>query len=175
MSEGTQGQPVPAASPGTTGPATSGRRAASRRSASDRLNFGVLPSLVGYNLRRAQLAVFQNFQQAMAELDVTPGQLGVLVLIGENDGLSQSRLGRALGIDRSTMVAVIDRLEKRRLVRRAPSPTDRRSYALELTSEGRALLAAVTPRLRAHEQAITGDLDAAEQATLLGLLRRLAR
>lgn len=59
---------------------------------------------------------------------------------GANRGLSQSELVAALGIDRSTLVAVIHGLEKRALVKRHPSPTDRRSYALALTDAGTDLL-----------------------------------
>ena len=109
------------------------RRARGRGSRPDP---GLLPELIGYNLRRAQVAVFQDFQASMAEFDITPGQFGVLILIRQNAGLSQSELGGALGIDRSTMVAVIDRLENRGLVIRAPSPTDRRSYGLRLSAAG---------------------------------------
>ena len=54
------------------------------RSRGAKIDYGVLPSLIGYNLRRAQLKVFQNFQSIMAPFDLTPGQFGVLTLIGEN-------------------------------------------------------------------------------------------
>ncbi len=137
------------------------------------IDYGVLPSLIGYNLRRAQLTVFQNFQSTMAPFDLTPGQFGVLVLICENEGLSQSDLGAALGIDRSTMVAVIDRLESRDFVVRAPSPNDRRSYALRLSDHGKKTVIEILPRLREHEVAIAGGLSKSEQSTLIELLRRI--
>jgi DNA-binding MarR family transcriptional regulator len=138
-------------------------------------DMGILPELIGYHLRRAQVAVFQNFVQAMAGVEVTPGQFGVLQVIARNPGLSQTELGNAIGIDRSTVVAVIDRLEGRDLVVRAPSPTDRRSYALRLSERGAALLAELERRVRAHEEAIARDLGPAERRTLIDLLRRLAR
>jgi len=149
-----------------------GSRVTRRDRAAD-IDLGVLPTLIGYNLRRAQLKVFQNFQSTMAPFDVTPGQFGVLALIGENAGLSQSDLGAALGIDRSTMVAVIDRLESRGLVVRAPSPDDRRSYALQLSDNGKKTLADIMPRLREHESAIASALSKSEQAMLISLLRRI--
>lgn len=139
------------------------------------LALGLLPELIGYNLRKAQIAVFQNFQNAVAPYDITPGQFGVLILISENTGLSQSELGTAVGIDRSTMVAVIDRLESRGWVVRAPSPNDRRSYALELSPEGERLVEELIPKVRAHERAIAGDLTKEEQAMLISMLRRIAR
>lgn len=146
---------------------------APRRGRDAEIDYGVLPSLIGYNLRRAQLKVFQNFQAVMAPFDLTPGQFGVLTLIRENEGLSQSDLGAALGIDRSTMVAVIDRLEGRRLVVRAPSPNDRRSYALRLSDHGRTTMTAIMPKLRDHETAIAAGLSPTEQSTLIALLRRI--
>ena len=145
----------------------------SRRGRGAEIDYGVLPTLIGYNLRRAQLKVFQNFQSTMSPFDLTPGQFGVLTLINENEGLSQSDLGTALGIDRSTMVAVIDRLEGRDLVVRGPSPSDRRSYALRLSAHGKKVMADILPRLREHEAAIAGALSESEQATLISLLRRV--
>lgn len=144
-----------------------------RRGRGAEIDYGVLPSLIGYNLRRAQLKVFQNFQSTMAPFDLTPGQFGVLVLICENEGLSQSDLGTALGIDRSTMVAVIDRLESRDFVVRAPSPNDRRSYALRLSDHGKKTITDILPKLREHEDTIAGGLSESEQSTLIALLRRV--
>jgi DNA-binding MarR family transcriptional regulator len=73
------------------------------------------------------------------------------------------------------MVAVIDRLESRGWVVRAPSPNDRRSYALELSPAGSALVEDLIPRVRAHEKAMAKDLNKQEQAILIDLLNRVAR
>lgn len=151
------------------------RRTRVRPGRNGKLGLGPLPELVGYNLRKAQVAVFQSFQNAVAPHDITPGQFGVLIMIRENEGLSQSDLGAAVGIDRSTMVAVIDRLESRGLVVRAPSPNDRRSYALKLSPEGEKLLGELVPRIKEHDQAMMKDLSKQEQAQLIDLLRRVAK
>ncbi len=134
---------------------------------------GLLSELIGYNLRRAQVSLFQGLQTVLAQFDVTPGQFGVLYLIHRNPGASQSDLGAALGIDRSSMVAVIDRLEKRGLVVRAPSPEDRRSYALQLSANGEEVVRRMVPLVEQHDRAIARLLSDAEQAELLGLLRRI--
>ncbi len=139
------------------------------------VDLGMLRSLLGYHLRRAQVAVFQHFAQSMGAADITPGQFGVLTVIDANPGLSQVQLGQALGIDRSTVVAMIDRLEARGFVIRAPAPHDRRSHALRLGPAGIAALRDLVERVRAHERAIAGDLDAEEQALLIRLLDRIAR
>jgi DNA-binding MarR family transcriptional regulator len=64
-------------------------------------------------------------------------------------------------------------LEGRGLVRRAPSPNDRRSYALILSDEGKRRFAAAINRVRAHERRIARRLSAAERASLIELLRRV--
>ncbi|MCZ6849092.1 MAG: MarR family transcriptional regulator [Alphaproteobacteria bacterium] len=150
------------------------RKTARRPAPRKKINHGVLTELVGYGLRRAQAAVFSHFLGSVGKLGVSPGQFGVLVLIKENRGLSQSALAKALGIERSTMVAVIDRLESQGLVERVTSETDRRSYALALTPEGAELLARVTPLVRAHERQIAARLSAREKVMLMEMLERVA-
>ncbi|HYH19444.1 MAG TPA: MarR family transcriptional regulator [Azospirillum sp.] len=139
------------------------------------LSYGLLPGLVGYTLRKAQAAVFEDFQKAVAPHDITPGQFGVLVRIRENTGLSQSALGSAIGIDRSTMVAVIDRLESRGLVVRAPAANDRRSYALKLSDAGVALLDELIPKIKEHERTLFHDFSDVERARFIELLRRVGK
>jgi DNA-binding MarR family transcriptional regulator len=141
----------------------------------DTLHGGMLGELLGYHLRRAQAAVFADFMRAMAKDRITPGQFGVLVLIDRNPGLNQSALARVLGIERSTMVAVLDGLEDRKLVARQGSNSDRRSKVLSLTQRGKALLADVKPKVRRHEKRIAADLHPDEVTALIGLLKRIGR
>jgi DNA-binding MarR family transcriptional regulator len=145
-------------------------KAAERNTAVD---YGLLDALIGYHLRRAQASVFDDFLRTTTREKITPGHFGVLVVIEANRGLSQSALARALGIERSTMVAVIDALEARGLVERRNSTTDRRSYALTLTERGRALLKRLKPLVRQHEARIGSALSGAERAQLIDLLHRL--
>jgi DNA-binding MarR family transcriptional regulator len=138
------------------------------------LDFDILPQLLGYQLRRAQLRMFTDFAAAMDAVQITPGQFGVLVLIAANPGSTQSALARAIGIERSTMVAVIDTLEGRTLVERRPSPVDRRSYALVLSAGGLRMMDRLRPLVRAHEDRIAGNLSPAERRQLIDLLRRMS-
>lgn len=139
------------------------------------VDYGMLTQLVGYYLRRAQTVVFDDFMRSLADDRITPGQFGVLIIIEANPGISQSALARALGIERSTMVAVLDELERRGLAERRQARHDRRSHALELTAKGRALLAAVKPKVRRHERRIASDLDRAETQSLIRLLHRISK
>lgn len=135
---------------------------------------GLLPELIGYRLRRAQVRVFNDLLAALAPFELTPGLFGVLVLIDSNPGLNQSRLGVAMGVDRSTVVAVIDRLQARGLVTRKPSTADRRAHRLTLTPKGKALLETAVPEVCAHEARIAKALTPEERATLLALLEKLS-
>jgi len=138
------------------------------------VQLGRLEQLLGYSLRRAQVRVFQDFEAEMQELGLTPGQLGALFLIEANRGLSQSELGAALGIDRSSVVPLIDRLQKRGWVRRAARASDRRAHALELAPAGVTLLARLMPRLEAHETRIAAGLLPGERKRLFELLAKMA-
>jgi DNA-binding MarR family transcriptional regulator len=88
-------------------------------------------------LRRAQLAVFQDFGEALADLGLRPAQFGVLSVLDRNPGVKQSHVCAALGIRHANFVSIIGSLERRGLVQRAASATDRRSKSLSLTPTGR--------------------------------------
>ena len=136
-------------------------------------NFGLLPDLLGYHLRRAQTAVFQDFASSIDGANVTPGQFGVLALIEANAGLSQTRLAEILGIDRSTLVAVIDKLERQGLVERAARPNDRRSHALKLSRQGQSRFEALARLVKKHEARVAQRLSAREREALIELLQRI--
>jgi DNA-binding MarR family transcriptional regulator len=137
----------------------------------------MLPSLLGYVLRRTQSAVFADFAATFvgAGEALSPGEFGLLVLVERNSGLSQMALARALGIDRSTLVPILDRLQARGLVVRRPSPNDGRTHALGLTSVGEKALARFSRLVRSHEKRIASGLSAAEIRTLIELLEKVRR
>jgi DNA-binding MarR family transcriptional regulator len=135
---------------------------------------GILPELLGYRLRRAQTAVFRDFAEVVGvERSITPGLFGMVQVIAANPGLCQSRLAEAMGVDRSTIVAVIHRLERLGLVARTRSPDDARSHALRVTRGGRAALRRMERLVRRHEERVARVLTPAERRTLMRLLARL--
>ena len=140
----------------------------------ERLDLGILPELLGYQLRRAQLTVFQHFARTLGDRNVSPGQVGLLVLVSRNPGISQTALAKAVGVERSTLGEAVDRLLKRRLLLRKPAPRDRRSYALRLSASGEKFLDDFVPRLLRHEDDVAASLSPEERKTLIALLRRLA-
>ena len=135
---------------------------------------GVLDQLLGYQIRRAQTRLFAHFEEQLQHLRITPGQLGLLIMISANPGISQVALARAVGIERATLGEFVDRFEREKLVERRGLIGDRRSYALHLTRRGQEFLDQAIPAVLAHETAFTDHLSSAERATLLKLLAKLA-
>lgn len=138
------------------------------------VDWGVLDGLVGFHLRRAQSVVFEKFMHSMKAQKVSPGQFGVLILIHENPGLNQTGLAGALGIERSTMVAVINVLEERGLVVRQQSAADKRAYRLSLSKAGNDLLGVLKTRVDTHEAQVTAALNSSEKQMLLDLLKKIS-
>lgn len=137
------------------------------------LDLGRLAPLLGFHLRMASAAIARDFATRMADLDLTQKQYAVLELIAGNRGVSQIDLARALGTDRATMMALVDRLEARGLVSRQPSPHDRRRQDLLPTAAGATLLADARRRIARHERRFKARLGAADTALLIALLQRL--
>lgn len=137
------------------------------------INYGLLPSLVGYQLRMAQIALFKDFSQGPGGEDVTPGLFGVLVIIEANPDLKQSELARATHLDRSTVVTVIDNLVRRGLVERRVALHDRRSNAIRLTEAGATLLRKLKRQVSQHEKRLLQNFSATERETFLTLLQKV--
>ena len=136
-------------------------------------SLGILPGLLGYQLRHANLKVVGGFAERIAPHGLTAAQFGLLALIGANPGATQAALANGFRANRSVMVRLIDRLQANRLVERRARPGDRRSNAIVLTPRGEALLRRLTREVRDHEDAVTACLSAEETETLLALLRRI--
>lgn len=137
------------------------------------LTFAELDGLLGYRLRRAQGAMHRDFMGAIAGLDLTQKQVATLWLINGNAGVSQVSVAAALGMDRATMMAIIDRLEERGLVMRQRSNTDRRRQELYLTPAGQNTLRKAKTRIARHEERIKSMFSGAELDALLSALKKL--
>jgi len=137
------------------------------------LMFEELDGLLGYRLRRAQGAMHRDFMAAVASLDLTQKQAATLWLINGNPGVAQVAVASALGMDRATMMAIVDRLEQRRLVIRKRSSTDRRRQELYLTPAGQNALRKAKARIAKHEERFKALFTAAELESLLSALQRL--
>lgn len=137
------------------------------------LSLDGLPDLLGFHLRLAHVAVYRDFSEALAELDLTQKQCATMQLVGANPGASQVDLAATLGTDRATMMAIIDRLQARGFVLRKRSIEDRRRQELHLTPEGVRVLAQAKDAIAEHEERFKSRFTARELATLVDALRRV--
>src|SRR5919202_4097105 len=110
--------------------------------------------------------------ELLGSVGLTPALFALLNVIGARKGAIQQELGSALGIDRSTMVSMIDQLESAGLARRRPSATDRRAREIAITPKGRRLLKRARGLIYQVEDEVLGGLTSQERGELLGLLRR---
>lgn len=136
---------------------------------------GPLAHMVGYALRRAQLAVFDSVIRNFSALDLRPAQYSVLVMLRTFPGLKQSEVAAALGIQRANFVVLFDGLERRELAERRPAANDRRSYALHLTQKGERVLHEADAIEASYEAHLDRILGPGGREHLLSLLDRLAR
>ncbi len=133
-----------------------------------------LDGQLGYQVQLVHPMAHEAAREALAHLQITPARATALLLVRANPGCTQSALGSVLNVNRSSAMKIVDLLEGRGLIRRAPSP-DPRAHALELTPEGERFADEVDKALAAHEQAFFGVLSAEEREVLLDMLRRLQR
>ncbi|NBC36523.1 MarR family transcriptional regulator [Novosphingobium sp. FSY-8] len=136
-------------------------------------DIGEIRDIVGFHLRLAHGAVYRHFTETFVDLGLTQKQVSVLWLVGDHPGIAQTGLAQRMRMDRATTMAIINRLEARSLLERGKSETDGRKQSLNLTDDGRAMLATAKEAIRAHEEWLKSRYTAREVQLLIELLTRL--
>ncbi|MFD5827893.1 MarR family winged helix-turn-helix transcriptional regulator [Lentzea sp. NPDC060358] len=119
--------------------------------------------VLAYLLKHATLKLTASTDAALAPLGIDGKDFGALRVLAHREPSSQLQVAQTLGIDRTTMVALLDVLERKGIVTRRPDPADRRRNVVELTEQG----------LRTYDAAQAAYLEA-ESAFLAGLSRTAA-
>src|ERR1700722_329371 len=114
------------------------------------------------------------FAEHLEVLELTPPDAGILRLLRVAAGISQQELSAKLQIHPSRLVAILDNLEKRKLVERKANANDRRLYSLYLTKNGGEILERVGRVEREHQDGLLAALSGEEREQLTGLLLRVA-
>src|SRR5437588_2323346 len=114
----------------------------------------------------------EHLPSSEGEFDLSPIQCHVLHLIEPGRPLPMSRLADTLSCDASNVTGLVDRLESRGLVRREPSPRDRRVKVLQLTPTGSRLRAQLLRRMAGRSLPLS-RLSHDERRTLVKLLEAL--
>lgn len=141
----------------------------------ERVDTSYLETLLGYNARRAALAVIAEFLPRMATYGLRVVDFSILSIIGHNPGITSRQLCDVLALLPPNLVGKIGALEKRGLLVRHPHPQDGRALGLHLTDEGRQLMARAEITAAELEKDLAGALTAAEHQTLLRLLQKVYR
>jgi DNA-binding MarR family transcriptional regulator len=129
---------------------------------------------LGYQIRQAQAAIFRDLTAATADLDLTPGEFGLLTMIDANPGISQIDLAAIHKLDKSTLSLAVTRLAKRGLIRRARSPDDDRANRLFLRKMGVGLLRGMRERIEVQERTMDAALRPGERELMLDALQRIS-
>lgn len=132
-----------------------------------------MPLLPGYALRRAATVCAAELSSRLATLDLRQSDVGVLILIGLNPGVTAAALGRQLDIQRANMVPLLKRLEEAGLIDRAP--IDGKSQGLALSPAGRERTAAARAIIDAFEAELLARVPAEHRDHLLPALDALWR
>jgi DNA-binding MarR family transcriptional regulator len=114
------------------------------------------------------------FADRLSALQLSPPDAGVLRLLRMSPGISQQELSARLRIHPSRLVALVDNLEKQKLVERQVNPDDRRLYSLHLTKAGVEILERIGKVAREHQEALLSALSPQERGELASLLRKVA-
>ncbi len=128
-----------------------------------------------YLLKRALIDLEHLHAEHLAPVGLSGRELAVLLLLDGGDTESQQRTAGRLGVDRTTMVGLLDGLEDKGLVARRADAGDRRRNVVELTGDGQKALARAVRASDEAERQLLAELDSAESAQFRTLLTRLAR
>lgn len=131
-----------------------------------------LESMLGYRIQSADLAMGVDARRVLAPHALTPAKVTALMLIRANPGCDQTALGRALSINRSSVMKLVNVLVARGLVERRPGK-DLRTNALHLLPGVTELLARIVVDLNESDRRMAARLSEAERAALMTLLRKL--
>jgi DNA-binding MarR family transcriptional regulator len=141
------------------------------------LDFGHLSDDIGFQIHQSRRAVRMRMRGRAPFMEKPPpgGTLSILILVELNPGVSQNELADALHLDSSKVAHLVGQLHGRGMVRKSPSPGDKRRQDLTLTPAGAALAEEI--RRRSDERtALLGDcLNPSERAQLVALLAKFQR
>lgn len=134
------------------------------------LRGGEMEASVGYRLRLAQILAYRNFEEKITDHGVAPRYLGLLGIVSANPGQPQNKLADAIGLQKSSLVTILDRLEKERILERRAIPQDRRARGVWLTPRGEKVVTELAVRAADHEERMAKGIPAEDRERLIEML-----
>ncbi len=141
----------------------------------DKVDCSFLETLVGYNTRRASLAITGVFLERMAAFGLRPVDFSVLSIVHNNAGITSRQVCSTLGILPPNLVAMVSDLEQRGLLRRERHQADGRAMSLYLTDEAGGMIGAAQDTAQQLEIEATQALTSKERQRLIELLQKVYR
>ena len=142
-------------------------------SAVEKVDTRFLESLIGYNARRAALAIIEEFLERMAVYGLKPVDFSVMSVIVHNPGVTSRQLCASLNILPPNLVSLIQSLDSRGMVERQPHPHDGRAVGLHPTKKGKALMVQAEATASELERNVGGKLTPNQAQTLVTLLQKI--
>ena len=139
----------------------------------DDVDTSYLETLIGYNARRAALAVIGEFLEQMAVYDLKPVEFSVMSVVLHNPGVTSRQLCAALDILPPNLVGLIQLLETRGLIERKPHPYDGRAVGIHPTNEAEALMIKAEVTAKELEMNVGSKLTPNQVQTLVTLLQKI--
>ncbi len=132
-----------------------------------------LAGRIGFLLARSAGRVREMAEEALTPLGILPRHYGVISAIRHAGHITQQSVGKMLNIDRTTMVWLVDELERKGLVSRGVHPRDRRCHLLCLNPSGHRLFQEAVRRMEQREKELLTPLTAEERDELRRILTKL--
>jgi DNA-binding MarR family transcriptional regulator len=136
------------------------------------MNF-IMDKSLGFIINRASVAVKKEFVKRLRSYDLTPEQWSILNRLGEQDGLTQKNLAERTYKDQPNTARILDKLEKKELLKRADNPEDRRAFLIFLTDKGKDLRESIIPITTQLNKDAASGLKKEEYEQLISLLGRV--
>ena len=129
----------------------------------------------GYLVRRLHQIHLGLFLEEGGQFDITPIQFAVLTILNDGGWYDQVTLSRAVGVDRTSAAGVIKRLERRGLLLRQASVSDRRARSVRITESGTALTAALQPSVDRAQLRLVEPLSESDRVSFSAMLQQIIR
>ena len=135
------------------------------------MNLGPLEHNVGYHMRKSVLAAHSSFLRETG-VKLMTGQYSVMEIIANNPGRTQSAIAWAAGLDRSSLVPILNQFEKHGFITRDPVANDKRAYAVSLTPRGDEELEILRRKVEDMEEVFIKGMGVRNHKQLISLLQK---
>lgn len=132
-----------------------------------------LEECINFKLTHVQNTVFNYFKAKLAPFDVTPIQYAILKCLWVGGSQSPGQLAQAVHLDSSTITGILGRMEKKGLLERQHSSTDRRAVSIQLKPPGAALRPGIEKAIEEANQEVLRGFGAEDYAAFSDALARI--